>query len=113
MIHLLAIMLLVQNVTMPVGVNSTVGLFNWANNTVGGMMGIGLSIALFLIILVSVFAATHSPEAGLLFGGLSCLLVSLAFEGMGIAPGYLVLVYFGVTALGFLLIALRGSTHVY
>lgn len=107
------IAVIVNNMTLPTNISTMQGLFQWANTAVSGYFGIGVSVVAFLILFVGTIIYSQSFEAGLLFAGIVCSFLSIAFVGLGIAPSYLTIVYMGVTALGFLLAVTKGGSKVY
>lgn len=103
----------IADLALPTNVNDTAGLLGWANTAVGGNFGIGIDVALFIIILIGAFLATGSIEAGLIFGGSICTVVALGLQGLGIAPSYLMFIFMGTAALGFVLAMTRKSGSIY
>ncbi|MGC8940927.1 MAG: hypothetical protein ACP5JY_02750 [Candidatus Nanoarchaeia archaeon] len=101
------------NYTLPTNVSNIGQFFGWANTTVNNLFGMGLSIAIFLIILLgSIFRGTD-PLIGFEIGSFISLLVSLILLLMNLIQANVVLLYSGFTVLGFLLLLLRGVSSPY
>ncbi len=101
------------NYTLPTNVSNIAQFFSWTNTTVNGLFGIGLSISVFLIVLLgSIFRGIDSL-IGFEVGSFIALLISLVLLLMNLIQANMVLLYSGFTILGLLLLLLRGVSSPY
>ncbi len=101
------------NYTLPTNISNIGQFFAWTNTTVNSLFGVGISIAIFLIVILGSIFRGVDPLIGFEVGSFISLLVSLILLLMSLIQANMVLLYSGFTILGFLLLLLRGVSSPY
>jgi hypothetical protein len=101
------------NYTLPTNVSNIGQFFGWANTTVNNLYGIGISVAIFLIIVLGSIFRGIDALIGFEVGSFISLLTSLILLLMNLIQANVVLLYSGLTVLGLLLLLLRGVSSPY
>lgn len=110
-----AIMLLIQNLSLPTNVSSIGGLLAYSNQAVNNTLGVGLLFGLFAIVLIGGMLKGGDAEESLTAASVLCLLLSLLMMLMtppivsSLVPG----VFAGLAMLGIVLMLMRGGSSVY
>ncbi|MEM0106867.1 MAG: hypothetical protein QXS03_01400 [Candidatus Micrarchaeaceae archaeon] len=112
---MIGIMLLIGNLTMPTNVTSLGGLFGWANVTANNLFGLGLTLALFVIVLLGGMLKGIKITATFASASFLCLLASLIMMLMNppLVSALLPALFAGLSIFSALLLLMEGGTSVY